>query len=73
MNPITAMLVAALLFCGLAIGAFDTLRPGWLAELFAGLFLGAAMLVALSLKVANAWEKFVILRAGKLQGVRGPG
>jgi regulator of protease activity HflC (stomatin/prohibitin superfamily) len=23
--------------------------------------------------MANAWQKFVILRAGKLQGVKGPG
>jgi regulator of protease activity HflC (stomatin/prohibitin superfamily) len=29
--------------------------------------------VALSLKMANTWQKFVILRAGKLQGVKGPG
>ncbi len=29
--------------------------------------------MALSLKMANAWQKFVVLRAGKLQGVRGPG
>ena len=73
MNPITTMLVAALLFCGLAIGAFSTMTPVWLPGLLASLFVGAALLVALSLKVANSWEKFVILRAGKLQGVRGPG
>jgi hypothetical protein len=29
--------------------------------------------VALSLKMANAWEKFVILRMGKLQSVKGAG
>ena len=33
----------------------------------------AAVIIALSLKMANAWQKFVILRAGKLQGVKGPG
>ncbi|MFX8899354.1 SPFH domain-containing protein, partial [Acinetobacter baumannii] len=27
----------------------------------------------LSLKMANAWEKYVILRAGTLQSVKGPG
>ena len=32
-----------------------------------------AVLVGLSLKMANVWEKFVILRTGKLQGVRGAG
>ncbi|MBU6995949.1 MAG: slipin family protein [Ferrovum myxofaciens] len=31
------------------------------------------MIIALSLKMANAWQKFVILRMGKLQSVKGPG
>jgi hypothetical protein len=31
------------------------------------------VIIALSLKMANAWQKFVILRAGKIQGVKGPG
>ena len=33
----------------------------------------AALLVVLSLKMANTWQEFVVLRAGKLQNVRGPG
>ncbi len=36
-------------------------------------FFGAAVIIALSLKMANAWQKFVILRMGKLQSVKGPG
>jgi len=32
-----------------------------------------ALLIAMSLKMANTWQKFVVLRAGKLQGVKGPG
>ena len=32
-----------------------------------------AVLVFFSLKMANNWERFVILRAGKLSGVKGPG
>ena len=32
----------------------------------------AAIIIAASLKMANTWEKFVILRAGKLRGVKGP-
>ncbi len=32
-----------------------------------------AVLAALALKMANNWERFVILRAGKLQSVKGPG
>jgi regulator of protease activity HflC (stomatin/prohibitin superfamily) len=36
-------------------------------------FFAAAAIVALSLKMANVWQKFVILRMGKLQSVRGAG
>jgi len=32
-----------------------------------------AALIAASLKMANVWQKFVILRMGKLQSVRGAG
>ena len=32
-----------------------------------------AVLIAQSLKMANVWEKFVILRAGKIHAVKGPG
>ncbi len=32
-----------------------------------------AVFVAFALKMANNWERFVILRAGKLSGVKGPG
>jgi regulator of protease activity HflC (stomatin/prohibitin superfamily) len=40
---------------------------------FGAVFFVLAVLIGLSLKMANAWEKFVVLRAGKLQGVKGPG
>lgn len=36
-------------------------------------FWGVAAIVSQSLKMANTWQKFVVLRAGKLLGVRGPG
>ena len=66
MNSITFAIVAGLAAAGAAL------------VYFVSIFLGAAILllavlVALSLKMANAWEKFVVLRAGKLQGVKGPG
>ena len=66
MNPITAFVVFALVVAG---GVVESMAPGPLAiPLFA-----LAVIVALSLKMANTWQKFVILRAGKLQGVKGPG
>jgi regulator of protease activity HflC (stomatin/prohibitin superfamily) len=66
MNPITLFLTFLLAAAGFLAGRFVNpyLAPGfWLAA--AG--------VGLSLKMANTWEKFVVLRAGRLLGVRGPG
>jgi regulator of protease activity HflC (stomatin/prohibitin superfamily) len=66
MNPITTLVTVVLA----AIGAF--LFVGGLPV--AGIVVGAlAVLVAFSLKMANNWERFVILRAGKLSSVKGPG
>ena len=66
MNPITSFLVVVLV-----AGAFAL---GYTGHLFVGIvLLAAAALVAASLKMANVWQKFVILRMGKLQSVRGAG
>jgi regulator of protease activity HflC (stomatin/prohibitin superfamily) len=66
MNPITLFVVVVLL---LAAGAFASA-----AQLVPAVFFGlAAAVAAMSLKMANTWQKFVVLRAGKLQGVKGPG
>src|SRR3984957_15709223 len=66
MNPITSFLVFVLAAAGLLAGYRNDL---YLAiPLFA-----VAALVAASLKMANVWQKFVILRMGKLQSVRGAG
>ena len=67
MNPITLFLVIACALVGLALG--KTVETSSLAPPF----LVAAVIIALSLKMANTWQKFVVLRAGKLQGVKGPG
>src|ERR1700680_5120978 len=66
MNPIPLFLTVV---CALIGGVLWTIgvRP------LAIVFFVAAVLIAASLKMANAWQKFVILRAGKLQGVKGPG
>src|ERR1700731_4192460 len=66
MNPITVFLVIACALVGLALGKTVDL-------FFAPPFLVAAVIIALSLQMANTWQKFVVLRAGKLQGVKGPG
>jgi regulator of protease activity HflC (stomatin/prohibitin superfamily) len=66
MNPITLFITVALLLAGALVSR--TMGPVAGAP-----FIVAAILVAVSLKMANTWQKFVVLRAGKLQGVKGPG
>ncbi|QKC82821.1 slipin family protein [Mesorhizobium sp. NZP2077] len=66
MNPITLFLTTVFALAGIGLGA--TTNP-WLGAPF----IIIALLIAASLKMANTWQKFVVLRAGNLQGVRGPG
>jgi regulator of protease activity HflC (stomatin/prohibitin superfamily) len=66
MNPITLFLTVVLLAVAFGLGA--------MGHLYAAVAMAiAALVIATALKMANAWEKFVILRAGKLRGVKGPG
>ncbi|KAA0997567.1 slipin family protein [Paraburkholderia panacisoli] len=66
MNPITLFLSAAFVLAGLAVGE-------WVNLYLAPPLFVIAILIALSVKVANVWQKFVILRVGKLQSVKGAG
>jgi regulator of protease activity HflC (stomatin/prohibitin superfamily) len=66
MNPIALFLSLVLAAAGAALSAKGHVY--WAAPIFV-----VAVLIAASLKMANTWERFVILRAGKLLGVRGPG
>jgi regulator of protease activity HflC (stomatin/prohibitin superfamily) len=66
MNPITSFLVFGCLITAIALGYFGNVYVGCA-------FLVAGAVLAMSLKMANVWQKFVILRMGKLQSVRGAG
>jgi regulator of protease activity HflC (stomatin/prohibitin superfamily) len=66
MNAVTAFLVFIFGAAALGAGYFVSVILG------VGLFV-VAILIAMSVKMANVWEKFVILRMGKLQSVRGAG
>jgi regulator of protease activity HflC (stomatin/prohibitin superfamily) len=66
MNPITALFtfILAVIAGFLFVAGLQSV----------GIVVGvAAAYVALSLKMANNWQRFVILRAGKLHSVKGPG
>src|SRR5215211_4124220 len=53
------------------------LMDGRIAGMWIGLFVAATTIIGayvlLALKVASQWEKAVVLRLGKFQGLRGPG
>ena len=66
MNPIT--LLITVIFG--VIGALLVMAQ--MPQAAAGFFV-LAVLTFFSLKMANNWERFVILRAGKLSSVKGPG
>lgn len=66
MNPITLFLTI-----GFVAGGAFFLSVGQI-PIAVVLFVIAA-LILFSLKVATQWEKYVILRAGRLHGVKGPG
>jgi regulator of protease activity HflC (stomatin/prohibitin superfamily) len=66
MNPITALATVVFALIGAALFTGGLPLPG----LGFGVL---AVLTLFSLKMANNWERFIILRAGKLSSVKGPG
>ena len=66
MNPITSLVTIVLA----VIGALLFVSGLKIAGIAVGII---AAYVLFSLKMANNWERFVILRAGKLSSVKGPG
>jgi hypothetical protein len=66
MNPITLFLVSCFVLGAAAAGFLGN-------PYLAGALFVVAVLIGMSLKIANVWQKFVVLRLGKLQSVRGAG
>ena len=66
-NTVAASIAGALLLAGAGLTAL-TKAPGWV---IGGVVLG--LLVMMSLRMCNSWQRVLVLRAGKIQGLRGPG
>jgi regulator of protease activity HflC (stomatin/prohibitin superfamily) len=66
MNPIALFVVVVTAAIGALLAAIGSLGPGIASW-------AVAAVISQSLKMANTWQKFVVLRAGKLHGVKGPG
>ncbi|MFA5851021.1 MAG: slipin family protein [Bacteroidales bacterium] len=67
-NPISAMVFIILAGSSIALYVFNVIG----IVLFVALLL-CAILVASSINIADQWEKGVVLRMGKYNGLRGPG
>jgi regulator of protease activity HflC (stomatin/prohibitin superfamily) len=66
MNAITFFVVAVVVAVGALFAVLGSLTIAiacWVV----------AAVISQTVKMANTWEKFVVLRAGRLQGVKGPG
>jgi regulator of protease activity HflC (stomatin/prohibitin superfamily) len=66
MNPITALVTTIFAVIGVLLFGAGSHLAGAGFGILAGL-------TAFALKMANNWERFVILRAGQLSSVKGPG
>jgi len=70
---LTAFLVFLILGVGLALGLQAAGLPDWVSGGAAIIALLPGLYVLFALRMANEWEKAVVLRAGKFMGLRGPG
>src|SRR3974390_2136222 len=66
MNPITLLVTVIFAVIGVLLFGAGMPMPGFGFGIL-------AVLMLFALKMANNWERFVILRAGKLSSVKGPG
>jgi len=78
MNPRSASSPAGIIsviFFALAAGSIYWVTISGMTGFYvvAGLFVLLGLLTPMSLQMANQWEKAVVLRLGKLQGIKGPG
>jgi regulator of protease activity HflC (stomatin/prohibitin superfamily) len=78
MNPRSASSPAgiiSILFFALAAGSFYWATISLMTELYgvAAVLVLIGLLTPLSMQMANQWEKAVVLRLGRLRGVKGPG
>ncbi len=65
-NPISVAIAVVLI--GLAVAGFGAAQPA-----LGGVFIALAVIVVAGLKMAQQWEQAVVLRAGKFNGIKGPG
>jgi regulator of protease activity HflC (stomatin/prohibitin superfamily) len=68
LNPITITVFIILMIIDIVLYSMDILSGDYM---LAGL--AVAALIASSIKIADQWEKAIVLRLGKFKGLKGPG
>jgi regulator of protease activity HflC (stomatin/prohibitin superfamily) len=72
-NPLAILLAALAWLAAILLILAGTTGTGGAAYPPAALFVIAAVLIPMALRIANQWERAVVLRLGRLHSVRGPG
>ncbi|MCX6026080.1 MAG: slipin family protein [Chloroflexi bacterium] len=74
-NPVSIFLFVVIVAVMVGVAALlDSLHVAqWIGLTVSGVLLLVAFYILFALKVANQWDKAVVLRFGKFHGLRGPG
>ena len=70
---LAAFLALVALAVVLSAGLASAGQPRWLSAVVVVVTLVPGVYILFALRMANEWEKAVVLRAGKFRGLRGPG
>jgi len=68
LNPISISLIVLSLIAGFVLIKFEVIH--WSIT---GIGVAVVLIIAASIRIADQWEKAVVLRMGKFLGLRGPG
>jgi uncharacterized membrane protein YqiK len=69
----TAIALILIAFSGVAAYTLYNRIPDWVVILTVAVLWLLALYILFALKVADQWEKMIVLRLGKFQGLKGPG
>ena len=70
---VAAFLALVALAVLLSVGLASAGQPDWLSAVVMVVTIVPGVYILFALRMANEWEKSVVLRAGKFRGLRGPG
>jgi regulator of protease activity HflC (stomatin/prohibitin superfamily) len=73
-NPLPGLMFVVILFIGLGLAYLDYAASGPAGSVtIAILFFLLAMIVSYAIKIADQWEKTIVLRLGRFRSLEGPG